>query len=192
MMDAASDVRRAAKAAWWVVLLQGIAALLLGILLFGQPARTLVVLVLWLGIYWLVDGILYLVGGVTGGATGRGAGSRGWMIFAGIISVVAGLIVLARPLLAGVVTTGFAVYLLAFAIITNGLIQLFAGRVSPESFERERSWVSVLIGILYIVGGLILLFHPAITALTLLSLVSVWAILVGVAYIFLAFRLRSL
>ena len=64
--------------------------------------------------------------------------------------------------------------------------------MSSEGFERKRSWVSVLIGIFYVVGGLILLFHPAITALTLLSFVSIWAILVGVAYSFLAFRLRSL
>ena len=187
MTNRTNDLRETVRSAWWVPLLQGIAALLLGFLLFGQPGTTLVVLTVWLGAYWLVDGVLYLVRAFTGAG-----GARGWQAFAGIVSFIAGLLVLGQPILAGVITTSFAVYLLAFGIIANGLIQLFAGRFSPESFERERSWVSVLLGSLYVVGGLILLFHPAITAITLLNLFGIWALIVGVAYIFLAFRLRSL
>ena len=186
MTDMTSSVRQSARSAWWVPLTQGVVALLLGLLLFGQPGMTLVVLSLWLGIYWLVDGVLYLVSA----ATGRG-GARGWLIFTGVISVVAGLFVLAQPLLAGAITTTVAVYLLALAIIANGFIQLFAGQETGVQ-ERERSWVGVLLGILYVIAGFFLLFHPFITAVTLLSFVSIWAIAVGITYIVLAFRLRSL
>lgn len=46
---------------WWVFLLQGIAAILLGFMLLTAPAATLVTLVTILGFYWIVSGVLYLV-----------------------------------------------------------------------------------------------------------------------------------
>jgi uncharacterized membrane protein HdeD (DUF308 family) len=47
--------------AWWVVLITGIAAIILGFMLLVAPARTTVLVVQLLGIYWLVSGIISLV-----------------------------------------------------------------------------------------------------------------------------------
>jgi hypothetical protein len=47
---------------WWLVLLQGVAAVLIGLLLVTQPGATLFTLVIFLGVYWLVGGIFDLVG----------------------------------------------------------------------------------------------------------------------------------
>jgi uncharacterized membrane protein HdeD (DUF308 family) len=44
---------------WWVFLLQGIAALLLGLMLLTSPGATLLTLVTFLGFYW--SGVLSLV-----------------------------------------------------------------------------------------------------------------------------------
>ena len=46
---------------WWLVLLQGIALLILGALLLTNPAMTTIVLIQFLGIYWLVKGIFEIV-----------------------------------------------------------------------------------------------------------------------------------
>ncbi len=46
---------------WWLVMLAGIAAFLVGLLLLISPGMTLLVLVQILGAYWLVTGILSLV-----------------------------------------------------------------------------------------------------------------------------------
>jgi hypothetical protein len=46
---------------WWVFLLQGIAGILLGLMLIAAPGATLVTLVLFLGFYWIVSGVLSLV-----------------------------------------------------------------------------------------------------------------------------------
>ena len=42
---------------WWVVLLEGIIALILGIFFLTSPYMTLLVLVTFLGAYWFVSGI---------------------------------------------------------------------------------------------------------------------------------------
>ena len=46
---------------WWLVLLEGLAALIIGIYLFISPAPTVIILVAILGWYWLITGILTLI-----------------------------------------------------------------------------------------------------------------------------------
>ena len=46
---------------WWVFLLQGLAGIVLGIMLFTEPAATVVALTTLLGFYRLIAGVLALV-----------------------------------------------------------------------------------------------------------------------------------
>lgn len=46
---------------WWLFLLQGIAAIILGMMLITAPGATLLVMVTFLGFLWLIEGILSLV-----------------------------------------------------------------------------------------------------------------------------------
>jgi uncharacterized membrane protein HdeD (DUF308 family) len=63
---------------WWLELIEGIAAIIIGILLFVQPAATITVLVLFLGIYWLILGIFTLV------SLFWDRTAWGWKVFIGI------------------------------------------------------------------------------------------------------------
>ena len=46
---------------WWVFLLQGIAGIVLGLMLITEPEATMVALTTVLGFYWLITGVLALV-----------------------------------------------------------------------------------------------------------------------------------
>ncbi len=46
---------------WWLVLLEGIAVLILGILLITNTAITVTTLIIFLGVYWLIDGMFSLI-----------------------------------------------------------------------------------------------------------------------------------
>ena len=46
---------------WWLFLLQGIAGILLGLMLITAPGTTLIAIVTFLGFYWLITGVLSLV-----------------------------------------------------------------------------------------------------------------------------------
>ena len=52
---------KVAGSPWWLVLMEGIAALILGILLLLAPGKALVALMGVVGLYFLVRGILYIV-----------------------------------------------------------------------------------------------------------------------------------
>jgi len=93
---------------WWLFLLQGLAGILLGIMLLAAPGQTLVALVHFLGFYWLITGVLELVrmfadrsvpwiwSLLIGGLKGGGMGS----FVLGAINVVIGLLLLGSPLAA--------------------------------------------------------------------------------------------
>ena len=80
---------------WWVFLLQGFMAIILGLMFLTAPGATLVVLVTFLGFYWLITGVLALV---------RVFVDRSvpwiWSLLVGIVGILAGIFVLHHPLLA--------------------------------------------------------------------------------------------
>jgi Uncharacterized conserved protein len=79
---------------WWVVLLEGIATVILGLLLIIQPASTTGVIVMFIGVYWLIEGILSIVRIFTK----PGKAPWFWSLIIGILGIVAGIAVLGRPL----------------------------------------------------------------------------------------------
>jgi uncharacterized membrane protein HdeD (DUF308 family) len=187
-MTAESEMRKAIAAKWWIPLIRGIAVLILGLLLLGQPAKTLAVMINVLGIYWLVSGLLDVVTAITGGA-GR---LRGGLLFGGVFSILAGVLMMERPIAASMLTTSFLVTLIALSAIISGVVQIFAGREESAGAGREWSWGSFFLGVLNVIFGVILLGNSLIVAATLLYIVAVWAIIKGIGLIFLAFRVRSL
>ncbi len=173
-------VRTAAAALWWLPLIRGILLILFGAVMFAWPGATLLSLITFLGAYWLVGGVFDVVQGIVG-ETFR---SRTWLVIGGLISVLAGFVVMSQPVLAGFATTNFIVYFIAIATIVAGVTQLLAGR------DGNFTWGSFFLGVLYIIFGAIVLFNPLLTGATLIWLLPVWAIVTGILSIVAAFMLR--
>lgn len=73
--------------------LLGALSLLAGVLCLRSPLHTLAAIALLVGSWWIVSGVLTLIAAV-GGAT---PGSRGWSAVLGVLSVIAGFVVLLQP-----------------------------------------------------------------------------------------------
>jgi len=73
---------------WWLLLVQGILAVIIGALFFIQPVATTKTAVFVLGAYWLILGILDIVG------LFRDRTAWGWKLFTGIIAILAGGVIL--------------------------------------------------------------------------------------------------
>ena len=188
MTDSTQAITKELSKWWWIPLVQGIAAFLLAAALWSTPLKTLVAMTYWLGLFWMFDGVLNIVRSLTGN-TGQ---SRIWLFLAGLIGVFAGALLLMHPTLAGMISLNLMVSLFAVSMLINGLILIFFGRYSKDSGQRSRSWGSFFIGLLYVLGGVLLMMNPAMTALTLWYVFIFWAVFVGFGLIFLAFELKSL
>lgn len=71
----------------------GALSILVGMLVLRDPLQTLVILAVLLGAWWVVTGVVEVVNSIARGAQP----DRWWRLAMGIISLVAGLVVLAAP-----------------------------------------------------------------------------------------------
>jgi uncharacterized membrane protein HdeD (DUF308 family) len=100
--------------------LLGALSLLAGVLCLRSPLQTLAAIALLIGSWWIVSGVLTLIGAVSGSTEG----SRGWAAVVGVISVIAGFVVLLQPgisLLALEFTTGIALIILGIVVMIDAV-----------------------------------------------------------------------
>jgi uncharacterized membrane protein HdeD (DUF308 family) len=159
---------------WWLFIAQGIALLVLGALALSAPGTTLVVLVQLTGIYWLVSGIVTLVG-LIGDRT-----AWGWKLFAGIIGILAGIAIVAHPLWSSILVPTTLVLVIGIFGIINGAMIIFGS-------WGQRRWTGVILGIVGVLLGVILVANPVIGARTLPLVIGVFAVIGGVMSIGMAF-----
>jgi uncharacterized membrane protein HdeD (DUF308 family) len=160
----------------WLVLLLGIVAILFGVLFFVYPIQTLTLLVTFLGIYWLINGIIVLVT-LFSDTTGRG-----WKLLVGILGILAGILVLAYPIYSALlIPTVFAIIIGVQGLVIGAvyLVQGFSGG----------GWGTGILGILSIIFGLILIANPVVAAVALVLLLAGLAIVGGIVAIVLAWRM---
>jgi uncharacterized membrane protein HdeD (DUF308 family)/predicted flap endonuclease-1-like 5' DNA nuclease len=139
---------------WWLVLISGFSAILLGLILFAKPAATLIILIQVLGIYWLISGVVSLV------SLFWNRNEWGWKLFNGILGILAGILIIKNPLWSTLlVPTSLAIVLGAVGIVI-GILQLVYA-------FRGAGWGLGVLGALSILLGLLLLARPVIAGLAL-------------------------
>src|SRR5689334_19446574 len=149
---------------WWMVLLEGIAAVIMGILLLIAPGTTTLVLVQVLGFYWLIVGVLALVSLCVDRTL------WGWKLCSGILGVLAGLVVIRHPLWSAVFIPTLLVVLLAVQSLIQGVVHF------AEAF-RGGGLGMVVLGILNILLGVVLLSAPFMAAFALVLTVGILALI---------------
>lgn len=77
----------------WLIAVVGVLLLIGGVVALRNPGGTVTVLALIVGLAWLISGIVMLVATLFS----TGYPHRGWMLVSSIISILAGVIVLAQP-----------------------------------------------------------------------------------------------
>ncbi len=171
---------------WWLVLLRGIVAVLLGISLFTNTAATLAVIIVFLGIYWLVDGIFTLLASFTGRKVYE---NWGWGIFSGVVSILAGLAILAHPVLTTLFSASFIASIAGIMIVLSGVSSIVIGfRFRKTSGE----WMMIIGGVLTSLLGLSLLMNPLFSALVFVYILATFALIGGIVMIALAFKIKKL
>jgi len=75
-------------------LLSGALSILLGLICFRGPMESLLLLAIWIGFGWLLRGITQIVTAVSS----DGMPGRGWVIFFGVIGVIAGIVLITSPI----------------------------------------------------------------------------------------------
>lgn len=177
-MTTASALPNQQSNIWWLFLLQGIAGIILGVMLLTAPGVTLVALVTFLGFYWLIMGILALV---------RVFVDRSvpwiWSLLIGIVGILAGIFVVRHPLLAALTVPTVIVIILGVEGLIMGVLEIIAA-------FKGGGIGSFILGVIYLLIGLLLLGSPMAAALAVPLVFGVLLLVQGVALIVWAFRVR--
>jgi uncharacterized membrane protein HdeD (DUF308 family) len=168
------------RAPWWWGLIAGIFNIIIGILLFTIPVKTVFTLVLALGIYWIVSGIFTLVGMFIDHK------GWGWKLIMGAISIIAGIVILRYPLMSALTIPSILILLLGIQGIIVGIIGLIMA-------FKGGGWGAGILGALGIIFGIILVANYANPAfvVTLVWIVAIMAVVGGIVQIVMAFMQRS-
>jgi uncharacterized membrane protein HdeD (DUF308 family) len=164
---------------WWLVLLEGIAAVIIGLFLLTAPGNTLLVLVQVMGFFWLIGGILRVVSIFVDNSLWY------WKLVGGVIGILAGIVVLQHPLWSTLLLP--AVY-----VIILGIQGIISGDASLVMAFQGGGWGMTILGALSIVLGIALLLNPLLIGVAVLPIVLGAFSLVGsIAAIVGAFMLRK-
>ncbi len=163
---------------WWVLLLRGIVLVIIGLLAFVYPP----VWVTFLGAYMLIDGMAMLMSGFNDQPAGQ---SRWPLVILGVLGLVAGLLILWNPALGAITLTT----IVAVWAVIGGILTIISALRLREEIDNE--WWLVLSGILAIIFGILVFTNVLAGILTIAWVFGVFAIVVGVLSIALAFRVRD-
>ncbi|WP_373838169.1 HdeD family acid-resistance protein [Methanospirillum sp.] len=163
---------------WWLVLVWGILAVIIGLMLITTPLITTYYLVLFMGAYWFAGGIITLVSLFTDKS------NMGWKIFLSVISIIAGIAIMAYPLYGEIVVLTMLVFIIGFWGLLIGGTKLY------EAF-RAKDAGSGILGLISIVFGIILIIFPWGAALALPLIAGVFALIAGISSIVVAFQVKK-
>lgn len=176
-MSSAVAERNDSSWPWWLVLIEGVALVILGILFFTSPAATWASMVWVLGIYWIIIGIAKLI------SMFQDHSKWGWKLVLGVLYIIAGIFLISKPV------AGSVVFGLSIAVII-GIYALILGIGSLFAAFKGAGWGAGILGVINIIIGIWLLMNPVASALVLPWVVGIFALIGGVLAIVQAFRMR--
>jgi uncharacterized membrane protein HdeD (DUF308 family) len=151
----------------WLLLVQGILLILLSILVFTAPGATIQFLVVLLGGYWLVSGVMHLFWLIFDRT------SWGAKVILGLLGIAAGLLILQHPLVSAVLVP-------ASVVVIMGLIGIFIGIVGLIHAFTGGGWGAAVLGVLSIIFGVLILTNIIFTTAAFPFILGGIALLAGI------------
>jgi len=171
---------------WKLIMARGIFLTVLGLILLLFPKGTLTTLIFIMGIYWFIDGMVTTFNSIR---TKNIYPNWKWTLFSGILGIVAGIIVLAKPFSSAVLTTSFLMWFLGVVAAINGISSLITGIRLQKQHKGERSMIWG--GIFSIIFGVILMSSPFTSALAIIKIIGSFALFAGLITLAFAFRVKK-
>ncbi len=167
---------------WWVLTVQGIAAILFGIACVFWPGISLVTFIYLFGVYILVAGILAMLQGLF--AIGR----RGtWIltILLGLVQLGIGVYLLKHP---GV---SFAVLILLVGsiLVLYGVFEIVTA-LSDKDRSATGKMLAILAGVIALLAGVFTFFQPAASGVAFVWIVGLFALINGPIWIALSLDVK--
>ena len=174
---------RALTKSWWILVLRGVLAILLGVLALANPGTTAATLVLWIAIFLIIDGALALLTTI---ARWKEHEDKWLHVAEGVLSILLGILILNAPEM----TLFLVVLYAAVWSIMAGITRIAMAIQLRKEIEGE-TWLA-LSGLLSIVFGILVIAQPGIGLATIMWMLGLFLVLAGVVLIALGLKVKKL
>ena len=168
---------------WSVNLIRGLSAMLLAILLLINGQGSIQRFTQFLGLFWLIIGVTYLMN------AREDRKLRALMVTLGVLTILGGVFALIWPILTSQFDLATLTVLAGSLILTLGLLHVFGGFPAGSILGRRRDWGSLLLGLLEIILGLAALASPGSLTAAAIAASIFFSVIFGFVLLFEAFRL---
>lgn len=162
---------------WWLVVLEGVFAVIIGLFLLFSPVVTTITLVQILGIFWILGGVLSILSLLVDRE------NLGWKLLSGITGILIGLLVFVYPL------SPFLV--MALFIIVLGIGSIIYGVIRLVWSLKGGGLGMAALGLLTIALGVLLLANPLAGAIILPWIYGISLVAGGIAALIGGLRMKS-
>ncbi|MDL2206953.1 DUF308 domain-containing protein [Eubacteriales bacterium OttesenSCG-928-N13] len=167
----------------WLLLISGVLLIVLSIFMFTTPAENVMSLAIFIGISMLVSGVSTVFHWFRSGMY-----RTGWELASGILSALFGIwILFGRTMLSGL--TMAIPFVFSCWVMMSGVMRT-VGAFDLKKLNMPRwGWV-LAVGIVGIMLGFVLMFHPMIAAITLGIAIAILFLFEGIVSVAMALALK--
>ena len=169
MMSNSESPRDATVLSWFLIVV-GVVTLGVGVFFVASPHETLKVFTVIGGILLLVDGLLAIVGALVGVSE-----SRGLLAMVGVLSVIAGVVLIKKP---------FQTLLVLVVILGIWLVVVGVARFVSAFSRREDRGVNIFVAIVDVIAGVVILSWPKPSLATLAVIFGIVLIIRGALFVY--------
>ena len=163
---------------WWLPVLFGVVTLGVGVFFVVSPHETLSTFTVIAGIFLLVDGVLAIFGSIFGKGEGRGL-----LALIGVLSAIAGLVLIKKPFDTLVAFT----LIVGVWFVVAGIVRFVVALGSPEGRGGN-----ILTAILDLIAGILILAWPDLGLATVAVIIGIVLIMRGALFIVAGWQLHKL
>ncbi len=177
-------LKRAYHLTWWALVLRGVAALALGIFIYARPLESVAAFALVIAFWAIFSGTVDIVHAFEL----RPIMQHWWaLLLSGVLGVGFGIAALAYY---PVLSLTFAVLWVTWYLMLSGILGIYAAMVQRKLNVHWGS--AAAFGTISILAAAFALVYPPATLAAIMGLMAGVAIVVGIALIAGAFKIRSL
>ena len=162
----------------WFLIGVGVLTLAVGVFFVASPDETLKVFTVLGGILLLVDGLLAIIGALVGVSE-----SRGLLAMVGVLSLIAGLVLIKKP---------FQTLLVLVVILGVWLVVAGIATFVSAFSQREARGANIFVAIVDLIAGIVILSWPKPSLSTLAVIFGIVLIIRGALFVYAGWLARKL
>jgi len=167
------------KVVWQMELVVGLITLVLGVVVALRPSQSLSVIAVFFGILLIIGGVFHFIR-----ALDHDEEHRAWIAIAGLLELVIGVVMIRHLNL----TKSAIGLLIGIVWIVQGVVALLSGIMG--GMKGTRGW-AIGFGLVSLAAGIVVVAVPEKSVTALATLIGIWFIVMGLLELAAGFVLRS-